>query len=274
MPGEMLVDFEVHMGGAPRHDMAKAVKVDISHVNFWYGAKQALRDINLKLYRREVTAFIGPSGCGKTTLLRCLNRSNEIIPGTRMDGTILLDGKDIYLPDVDPPIIRRRFGWIAQKPNPFPSSIRSNIAYGAKLHGLVSGRPETDALVERCLTMAGLWDEVKDRLDDDAMGLSGGQQQRLCVARALGTEPEILLMDEPASALDPRATAKLEALIDELRKDFTIVIVTHNMQQAARIAQRVAFFHLGNLVEQGDTDQLFITPRERLTQDYVTGRFG
>jgi phosphate transport system ATP-binding protein len=191
-----------------------------------------------------------------------------------MEGSVLLDGEDIYAPEVDPPFIRRRLGWIAQKPNPFPWSIYSNVAYGPQLHNMVRGRRDTDALVERCLKMAGLWDEVKDRLDEPGTDLSGGQQQRLCLARALSTEPEVLLMDEPASALDPHATAKLEDLIDHLRKDYAIVIITHNMQQAARVAQRVAFFHLGQLVEQGDTEQIFIAPRERLTQDYVTGRFG
>ena len=274
MHGGTLVDFNVHLGKKPNHDAAHDVKIEVQDLSFWYGEKQALKNVSLKLYKREVTAFIGPSGCGKTTLLRCLNRSNDVVPGIRMEGKILLEGDDIYAPDIDPPLIRRRFGWIAQKPNPFPSSIYNNVAYGPRLHSLVWTRAETRALVERCLKMAGLWEEVKDRLREAGTDLSGGQQQRLCLARALAISPEILLMDEPASALDPVATAKLEELIDQLREDFTIVIITHNMQQAARVAQRVAYFHLGRLIEEGDAEQIFIRPRAPLTQDYVTGRFG
>jgi phosphate transport system ATP-binding protein len=268
------VDLNLHLGSRPRHDQGNGAKVAIEGVSFWYGSTQALSDINLKIYEHEVTAFIGPSGCGKTTLLRCLNRSNDVIPETRLEGRILLDGKDIHDPEIDPPLLRRRFGWVAQKPNPFPWSIYSNVVYGPKIHGLVRTRGERDELVERTLRRVGLWDEVKDRLGESGADLSGGQQQRLCVARAIATDPEVILMDEPASALDPTATAKLENLIDELRDEFTVVIITHNMQQAARVAQRVAFFHLGRLVEQGDTETIFVAPAERLTQRYVTGRFG
>jgi len=268
------VAFDVHLGSRPRHDQGNGAKIDIEKVNFWYGATQALRDIDLKIYEHEVTAFIGPSGCGKTTLLRCLNRSNDDVPGARLEGRILLDGQDIHDPGVDPPLLRRRFGWVAQKPNPFPWSIYSNVVYGPRIHGLANTRAERDDLVERCLRRAGLWNEVKDRLGESGTDLSGGQQQRLCVARAIATAPEVILMDEPASALDPTATAKLEDLIDELRDEFTVVIITHNMQQAARVAQRVAFFHLGRLVEQGDAGTIFVAPADPLTQRYITGRFG
>jgi phosphate transport system ATP-binding protein len=269
-----LVDFQVHLGPLPKHIGGNGVKVDIQNVNFWYGEKHALKDINLTIYEREVTAFIGPSGCGKTTLLRCLNRSNDFVPGARIEGTILVDGEDIYRADLDPPALRKRFGWVAQKPNPFPWSVHYNVAYGAKLHGVVEGRAETDALVEDCLRRVGLWDEVKDRLWEPGTELSGGQQQRLCVARAIATKPEVILMDEPASALDPGSTAKLEDLIDQLREHYTIVIITHNMQQAARVSQRVAVFHLGKLVEKGDAATIFVTPQHEITQAYITGRFG
>lgn len=269
-----LVDFQIHLGPVPQHDQRNGTKIEISHVNFWYGEKHALKDVSLKIHEREVTAFIGPSGCGKTTLLRCLNRSNDIVPGAHMTGSIRLDGEDIYSADLDPPLVRRRFGWIAQKPNPFPFSVYANVAYGAKLHGLVKTRAQTNALVEDCLRRAGLWDEVKDRLKESGTDLSGGQQQRLCVARAIAYRPEVILMDEPASALDPIATARLEELIDELRADHTIVIITHNMQQAARVSQRVAVFHLGRLVEEGDTSEIFVRPKHDITQAYITGRFG
>jgi phosphate transport system ATP-binding protein len=274
MQGKTLVDFDVHLGAQPRHEKDHRAKMEVKHLNFWYGDKQALFDINLSIHEKEVAALIGPSGCGKTTLLRCLNRTNDIIPDTRLEGSVTLDGQDIYAPDVDPPLIRRRIGWIAQKPNPFPSSVFSNIAYGARLHNLVSNRTDTLELVERTLKMAGLWEEVKDRLGDAGTELSGGQQQRLCIARTLATSPEVLLMDEPTSALDPHATATIEQLIDKLRGTVSIVIITHNMQQAARVAQRVAFFHFGRLIEQGDAEQMFIRPQHRLTQDYITGRFG
>jgi len=268
------IEFGVHLGGRPHHNALNDAKVQVQDVSFWYGPKQALKDISIDIYDREVTAFIGPSGCGKTTLLRCINRSNDEVPGARMTGRILLAGGDINAPGLDPPLMRRRFGWVAQKPNPFPWSVYTNIAYGPRIHGLVQTRQETDALVETCLRRVGLWDEVKDRLDEAGTDLSGGQQQRLCVARAIATNPEVILMDEPASALDPLATAKLEDLIDELRKAYAIVIITHNMQQAARVSQRVAVFHLGSLIEQGDASQIFISPQHPTTQAYLSGLFG
>ncbi|MFG1466038.1 phosphate ABC transporter ATP-binding protein PstB [Xanthobacter sp. DSM 24535] len=268
------VEFKLQLGEKPNHDPGHSAKIEIEAVDFWYGDKQALQDVTLTLYENEVTAFIGPSGCGKTTLLRCLNRTNDIVPGARLMGRILLDGKDIHAADIDPPLLRRRFGWVAQKPNPFPWSIHYNIAYGAKIHGLVRLRAEIDALVHDSLMRAGLWDEVKDRLHEPGTDLSGGQQQRLCIARAIATQPEVILMDEPASALDPISTAKLEDLIDQLREQFTIVIITHNMQQAARVAQRVAYFHLGKLIEQGDAEMIFLHPARHLTQDYIAGRIG
>lgn len=269
-----LVDFTLHLGPFPKHIAGNSVKIDVNGVDFWYGEKHALKNINLKVFEREVTAFIGPSGCGKTTLLRCLNRSNDFVPGARLTGQVLLDHADIYAPELDPTDIRRRFGWVAQKPNPFPWSVHYNVAYPAKLHGVVQGRKEIDAHVEKCLRRVGLWDEVKDRLYEPGTDLSGGQQQRLCVARALAMNPDVLLMDEPASALDPIATATLEDLIDQLRGQYTIVIITHNMQQAARVSQRVAVFHLGRMVEYGDASTIFINPRHELTRAYVTGRFG
>jgi len=266
--------FDVHFGAHPNHCQKNVITIDIQDVNFWYGAKRALNDINLRIYEHEVTAFIGPSGCGKTTLLRCLNRSNDIVPGARLEGRIRLNGQDINDPEIDPPRLRRRFGWVAQKPNPFPWSVFHNVAYGPKIHGQANSREELALIVERCLRDVGLWDEVKDRLHESAADLSGGQQQRLCVARAIAYKPEVILMDEPASALDPIATAILEELIDELRDSYTVVIITHNMQQAARVSQRVAFFHLGRLIEHGDTEAIFVMPKEELTQRYVTGRFG
>ncbi len=274
--GHDLVDFQVHLSDAPSHNIDHPVKIDVDNVDFWYGRKQALKDVSLQIFEREVTAFIGPSGCGKTTLLRCLNRSNDpdIVPGTRLTGTISLDGEDIYAPDADPTALRRRFGWVAQKPNPFPWSVYANVAYGPRIHGMVYGREQTDEIVETCLHRVGLWDEVKDRLKTPGTDLSGGQQQRLCVARAIAADPEVILMDEPASALDPLATARLEQLIDELRTHYTIIIITHNMQQAARVSQRVAVFHLGSLVEEGDAEHIFVNPQHELTQAYVTGRFG
>ncbi len=225
----------VHFGSRPNHSTTNLAKIEIEGVNFWYGAKQALKDINLSIYEHEVTAFIGPSGCGKTTLLRCLNRSNDLIPGARLEGQIRLNGQDINDPEIDPPLLRRRFGWVAQKPNPFPWSVFHNVAYGPKIHGKANSRQELAAIVEQSLRKVGLWDEVKDRLHESANDLSGGQQQRLCVARAIATRPEVILMDEPASALDPIATAILEELIDELRHSYTVVIITHNMQEAARV---------------------------------------
>ena len=250
----------VHLGPIPNHDRSHSSALSVQDVSFWYGEKKALKNVSLEIYRNEVTAFIGPSGCGKTTLLRCLNRSNDIVPNISLEGRILFEGEDIYAPEVDPPLLRRHFGWIAQKPNPFPWSIRTNVVYGAKICGIVTNRLERDALVEETLNEVGMWDEVKDRLNEAGTDLSGGQQQRLCIARAIATKPDVILMDEPCSALDPIATALIEDLIDKLRENYTIIIVTHNMQQAARVAQRVAFFHLGELVEAGDTKDIFLKP--------------
>jgi phosphate transport system ATP-binding protein len=243
-------------------------------VTVHYGQKQALFDVNLEIPERMVTALIGPSGCGKSTFLRCLNRMNDVIEGCRVGGEIVLDGQDIYDPSLDVVMLRARIGMVFQKPNPFPKSIYDNVAYGPRIHGMGAGKVELDEIVESSLTRAGLWNEVKDRLDQPGTGLSGGQQQRLCIARAIAVSPEVILMDEPCSALDPIATAKIEELIDELRENFTIVIVTHSMQQAARVSQKTAFFHLGYLIEWGDTEQIFTSPKDERTQGYITGRFG
>jgi phosphate transport system ATP-binding protein len=267
-------DSHIHLGPLPSHNGAHPVKIAVEDVSFWYDAKLALAHVSLDIFKNEVMAFIGPSGCGKSTLLRCLNRTNELIERTRMEGRIWMDGADIYADDVDPPLLRARFGWIAQKPNPFPWSIRTNIVYGARIQGIVSTRKEADELVEHSLRAVGMWNEVKDRLGEPGTDLSGGQQQRLCIARAIATDPEVLLMDEPCSALDPIATALIEELIDELSNRFTIVIVTHNLQQAARIAQRTAFFHLGEVLEVGDTEQVFIRPQTVQCLNFVTGRYG
>jgi phosphate transport system ATP-binding protein len=249
-------------------------KMDGKDVKVYYGAKQALKGINLSIPERQVTALIGPSGCGKSTFLRCLNRMNDTIDIARIEGLITLDGQDIYDREIDPVQLRARVGMVFQKPNPFPKSIYDNIAYGPRIHGLASRREEMDEIVTRSLQRAGLWNEVKDRLKEPGTGLSGGQQQRLCIARAIAVSPEVILMDEPCSALDPIATAHIEELIDELRENYTIVIVTHNMQQAARVSQRTAFFHLGEMVEVGDTEEIFTTPRDERTQGYITGRYG
>jgi phosphate transport system ATP-binding protein len=247
---------------------------DISHLDFFYGATQALHDITLAIEQRKVTALIGPSGCGKSTLLRCLNRMNDLIEGTRVGrGTIRIHGVDIYQPDVDVIELRKRVGMVFQKSNPFPKSIYENITYGLRLHGM-RDKARLDEIVEKSLRGAALWDEVKDRLDQNGMSLSGGQQQRLCIARAIAVEPEIILMDEPCSALDPVATAKVEELIQDLRSRFTIVIVTHNMQQAARVSDRTAFFYLGKLVEYANTRDIFTNPGNPQTEAYVSGRFG
>jgi phosphate transport system ATP-binding protein len=243
-------------------------------VNVHYDEKHALKGVSIDIYRRQVTALIGPSGCGKSTFLRCLNRLNDIIKGCRVAGRITLDGDDIYDPRLDVVQLRARIGMVFQKPNPFPKSIYDNIAYGPRIHGLTASRKELDALVEQSLRRAALWEEVKDRLDQEGTALSGGQQQRLCIARAIAVSPDVILMDEPCSALDPISTAKIEELMDELRQDYTIIIVTHNMQQAARVSQRTAFFHLGELVEVGATERIFTRPQEQRTQDYITGRFG
>jgi phosphate transport system ATP-binding protein len=243
-------------------------------VSVFYGAKQALKQVSLDVGRRQVLAMIGPSGCGKSTFLRCLNRMNDTIPGARVTGCIQLDGRDIHDESVDVAQLRARIGMVFQKPNPFPKSIYDNVAYGPRIHGLARSRAHLDEIVCTSLTRAGLWDEVKDRLSGPGTGLSGGQQQRLCIARTIAVQPEVILMDEPCSALDPIATARIEDLIDELRESYAIVIVTHSMQQAARVSQRTAYFHLGDLIEVGETDRLFTNPRHRLTEDYITGRFG
>ena len=251
-----------------------STKISVRGLNFFYGAKRALEAISVDLAANVVTAFIGPSGCGKSTFLRTLNRMNDIIPGARVEGEVLIDGRDIYANGTDVVALRRRVGMVFQKSNPFPKSIFENVAYGLRLNGLARGRAELHGRVEESLRAAAIWDEVKDRLHESALALSGGQQQRLCIARALAVKPEILLMDEPASALDPIATQRVEELIYQLKRDYTIVIVTHNMQQAARVSDRTAFFWLGRLIEYGATDQMFTNPREKLTEDYVTGRFG
>jgi phosphate transport system ATP-binding protein len=251
----------------------RTLRMESRKLNFSYGPKQALWDISAQIPEKTVTAFIGPSGCGKSTFLRCLNRMNDIIPDTRVEGDVLLDGRDIYAAGMDIVDLRRRVGMVFQKSNPFPKSIFENVAYGLKINGMCS-RAEMPERVEKALRRAALWDEVKDRLDTSAMGLSGGQQQRLCIARAAAVEPEVLLMDEPCSALDPIATTKVEELIHELKRDFTIVIVTHNMQQAARVSEFTAFFMLGRLVEHDRTEKLFTNPGQKITEDYITGRFG
>jgi phosphate transport system ATP-binding protein len=254
--------------------IADAHKVVARGVNVFYGEKQALFDVDLDIPARAVTALIGPSGCGKSTFLRCLNRMNDTISIARIVGRIEIDGRDIYDPALDVVQLRARVGMVFQKPNPFPKSVYENVAYGPRIHGFAKTKSELDEIVVTSLQRAGLFEEVKDRLSDSGTGLSGGQQQRLCIARAIAVGPEVILMDEPCSALDPIATAKIEELIDELRANFTIIIVTHSMQQAARVSQRTAFFHLGILVEAGATEKIFTSPDDRRTQDYITGRFG
>ena len=245
----------------------------VNDLNLWYGAAQALHHVSLSVPEKSITALIGPSGCGKSTFLKTLDRMNDLIPGVRVEGQVLYRGEDIYAPSVDVNRLRREVGMVFQKPNPFPMSIYDNVAYGPRTHG-VRNRAQLDELVEKSLRGAAIWDEVKDRLKKNALGLSGGQQQRLCIARALAGEPSVLLMDEPTSALDPISTSKIEELATELKKRYTIVIVTHNMQQALRISDNTAFFLLGELVEYGDTETMFSTPREKRTEDYITGRFG
>ncbi|MGN6356106.1 MAG: phosphate ABC transporter ATP-binding protein PstB [Novosphingobium sp.] len=249
-------------------------KIRTRDVSVFYGEKRAIDHVSIDIETEFVTAFIGPSGCGKSTFLRSLNRMNDTIAAARVEGEILLDGEDIYRSGMDVVQLRARVGMVFQKPNPFPKSIYENVAYGPRIHGLADSKGEMDGIVERSLRRAGLWDEVKDRLGDSGTALSGGQQQRLCIARAIAVDPEVILMDEPCSALDPIATARIEELIDELRGRYAIVIVTHSMQQAARVSQRTAFFHLGNMVEYGETSQIFTNPREERTKDYITGRYG
>ena len=264
-------DIAAHQQARPA---ASAPKMRARGVNVFYGDKKAIDDVSIDVSRENVTAFIGPSGCGKSTFLRTLNRMNDTIANARVEGSIELDGEDIYSSGMDVVQLRARVGMVFQKPNPFPKSIYENVAYGPRIHGLAAGKANLDEVVERSLRRAGLWEEVKDRLNESGTALSGGQQQRLCIARAIAVDPEVILMDEPASALDPIATAKIEELIHELRGRYAIVIVTHNMQQAARVSQRTAFFHLGHLVEYGDTSEIFTNPRETRTKDYITGRYG
>jgi phosphate transport system ATP-binding protein len=252
---------------------SKVVAIEVRGVNLFYGAKQALFNINMDILKNQVTAFIGPSGCGKSTLLRCFNRMNDLVEGCRVEGSIRMDGQDIYSPDINVVDVRRRVGMVFQKPNPFPKSIYENVAYGLRIQG-IQDKKILDEVVERSLKRAALWDEVADRLHENAMGLSGGQQQRLVIARAIAIEPEVILLDEPCSALDPISTAKVEELIDELKSQFTIVIVTHNMQQAARVSDYTAFMYLGELIEAADTTTIFTNPKDKRTEDYITGRYG
>jgi len=263
------------MADGERFDMDSVeAKVTARDVSVFYGEKQALFDVDLDVGRNQVTSLIGPSGCGKSTFLRCLNRMNDVIDGCKVSGSVAVDGDEILDDRIDVVQLRRRVGMVFQKPNPFPKSIYDNIAYGPRIHGLVSSKDDLDELVQSSLERAGLWEEVKDRLNQPGTGLSGGQQQRLCIARAVAVRPDVILMDEPCSALDPIATAKVEELIDELKESYSIVIVTHSMQQAARVSQKTAFFHLGVLVEVGVTEQIFTNPRDERTQGYITGRFG
>ena len=252
---------------------SKAVGFDIEKLNVWYGSAHVLKDVSLKIGKQEITALIGPSGCGKSTFIRCLNRMNDFIPGFRHTGNILYDRQDLYGSQLDPMEVRLRIGMVFQKPNPFPKSIFDNVAYGPRLCG-VKKRLELEVIVEKSLQQAALWDEVKDQLPKNALALSGGQQQRLCIARALAVEPEVLLLDEPCSSLDPIATSKIEGLIQEIKKTYTVVIVTHNMQQAARVSDFTGFFLMGELIELGETKKVFTTPEDRRTEDYITGRFG
>ncbi len=257
-----------------RDTVASEIKIQARGVQVFYGDTHAIKDVSVDILDKTVTAFIGPSGCGKSTFLRCLNRMNDTIDIARVEGDIHIDGDDVYDPSIDPVQLRAKVGMVFQKPNPFPKSIYDNIAYGPRIHGLARTKAELDEIVERSLRRAAIWDEVKDRLHEPGTGLSGGQQQRLCIARAVATEPEVLLMDEPCSALDPIATAQVEDLIDELRRNYSVVIVTHSMQQAARVSQKTAFFHLGNLVEYRETGQIFTNPEDPRTESYITGRIG
>ena len=247
--------------------------ITVKDLCLWYGNHQALKNINIDIPEKSITALIGPSGCGKSTFLKTLNRMNDLIPGCKITGTIALDGQDIYAPQMDVNLLRKRVGMVFQKPNPFPMTVYDNIAYGPRTHG-IRGKAKLDVIVEESLRGAAIWDELKDRLDKSALGLSGGQQQRLCIARALAVKPEVLLMDEPTSALDPISTGKIEELVMQLKKDYTIIMVTHNMQQALRVSDRTAFFLLGEVVEDDATDKLFSTPKDKRTEDYITGRFG
>ena len=269
-----MTDPDSDLTVAPPGAQGAGLKISARDVSIFCGDKRAIDNVSIDVHNRFVTAFIGPSGCGKSTFLRALNRMNDTIAGARVDGQILLDGENIYTSRMDVVQLRARVGMVFQKPNPFPKSIYDNIAYGPRIHGLSGSKTELDEIVEQSLQRAGLWEEVKDRLTDSGTALSGGQQQRLCIARAIAVDPEVILMDEPCSALDPIATARIEELIDELRGRYAIVIVTHSMQQAARVSQRTAFFHLGKMVEYGPTDDIFTNPREERTKDYITGRYG
>jgi phosphate transport system ATP-binding protein len=277
IPAQTIARIELpertHDGPAPLR-AGPATKIAVNDLNFYYGKMQALHDVSLEIPERIVMAFIGPSGCGKSTFLRTLNRMNDVIPATRVEGEVLIDGIDVYQPGTDVVKLRRKVGMVFQKSNPFPKSIFDNVAYGLRINGLTSSKPELEQRVEQALIDAALWNEVKDRLKTSALSLSGGQQQRLCIARALAIRPEVVLMDEPASALDPVATHKIEELIVELKKQYTIAIVTHNMQQAARVSDTTAFFLLGKLIEVNSTEKMFTNPNEKLTEDYITGRFG
>jgi phosphate transport system ATP-binding protein len=264
----------IHEAADEQINPGREPKMSANSVSVFYGEKRALKDVSIRIYEDLVTAFIGPSGCGKSTFLRCLNRMNDTIPSARVTGRIELDGEDITSSNMDVVQLRARVGMVFQKPNPFPKSIYENVAYGPRIHGLSTSKSELEGIVESSLKRAGLWDEVKDRLHESGTALSGGQQQRLCIARAIAVDPEVILMDEPCSALDPIATARIEELIHELRGRYAIAIVTHNMQQAARVSQRTAFFHLGELVEYGKTSEIFTNPRQQRTQDYITGRYG
>lgn len=253
--------------------MSNKIKVKVENLNLYYGENHALKDVNMDIQENAVTAFIGPSGCGKSTFLKTLNRMNDLVDGVRIDGKVLLDGEDIYDPSVDTTILRKKVGMVFQQPNPFPMSIYDNIAYGPRVHG-IRDKKRLDQIVEESLRGAAIFDEVKDRLKKSAMGLSGGQQQRICIARALAVQPEVLLMDEPTSALDPISTAKIEELMEDLKKKYTVIVVTHNMQQATRVSDQTAFFLVGEMVEFGDTKQIFSCPQDKRTEDYITGRFG
>ena len=253
--------------------MSNKIKVKVENLNLYYGENHALKDVNMDIQENAVTAFIGPSGCGKSTFLKTLNRMNDLVDGVRIDGKVLLDGEDIYEPGVDTTILRKKVGMVFQQPNPFPMSIYDNIAYGPRVHG-IRDKKRLDQVVEESLRGAAIFDEVKDRLKKSAMGLSGGQQQRICIARALAVQPEVLLMDEPTSALDPISTAKIEELMEDLKKKYTVIVVTHNMQQATRVSDQTAFFLVGEMVEFGDTKQIFSYPQDKRTEDYITGRFG
>jgi len=272
------MDLSIHTEVSSKASATSAVplskKVTVRDVNVYYGQQKALNNINLDIPEGQVTSLIGPSGCGKSTFLRCINRMNDVVDGCRVEGLIALDGEDIYARGMDVVHLRARVGIVFQKPNPFPKSIYDNVAYGPKIHGLVSNREDMDEIVTTSLEKAGLWAEVQDRLDAPGTSLSGGQQQRLCIARAIAVQPEVILMDEPCSALDPIATSRIEELIDELKDNFTIIMVTHSMQQAARVSQRTAFFHMGELVEQGSTTDIFTRPQDERTQAYITGRIG